>query len=328
MPSPFGETVSGSPARPVIASATAPPPIVPAAGVRSWPGPDRVRVASRRHQGRVPAPVDLAAVAGRRHERASRCVVDVDGRGSGWKGARGSERCLARCRSSSARRASAGRAPRVAADRREQLVERGAWTVREVRCRDGLRRPGGTRATPRGSGVAAGDERERRRRVDVSDVEPPGEEPARARRRACGRAPRARTLPSTATPTEPVLKPSAWAPTTLRVDAAVAPLEDLAEAVDEEVVADVVPAVRLARGRAGSPRTIAADSAARVAVGAGGVVDDREARSRWRRRAPRAGSSRRRSSRCAGTIGGGPPSASVRRDAGATGSTRRRRAAR
>ena len=46
-------------------------------------------------------------------------------------------------------------------------------------------------------------------------------------------------------PTLPVLKPSVWAPITLLRDAAVAALPDVAVAIDEVVVANVVPAVRL-----------------------------------------------------------------------------------
>jgi len=52
-------------------------------------------------------------------------------------------------------------------------------------------------------------------------------------------------VPSTATPVDPVLKPSAWRADHVLVDPAVATFEHLPVLVDEKVVPDVVPAVAL-----------------------------------------------------------------------------------
>ena len=64
--------------------------------------------------------------------------------------------------------------------------------------------------------AASGDDGREARRVDVGEVEPPREQP---RDRVLARPATARApvrVPSSATPTDPVLKPRACAPTTLR----------------------------------------------------------------------------------------------------------------
>ena len=79
----------------------------------------------------------------------------------------------------------------------------------------------------------------------MREVEPPGEQPRErvlgGLRRGAGavRSRAGRRRPSR------VLKPCAWAPTTLRSTPPYATLVDRPEAVDEKVVADVVPAVAL-----------------------------------------------------------------------------------
>ena len=77
-------------------------------------------------------------------------------------------------------------------------------------------------------------------------------------------------------PTDPVLKPRACAPDDVAVDAPEPPLVDRSEAVDEEVVADVVPAVALDVEEL-DPLHDRGCLGARVAVLTGRVVDDREA---------------------------------------------------
>ena len=59
-------------------------------------------------------------------------------------------------------------------------------------------------------------------------------------------------VPSKRDPHRAGVEPERVSPDHVAVDASVPALVDRAEAIDEEVVADVVPAVRLARGRAGS----------------------------------------------------------------------------
>ena len=78
-----------------------------------------------------------------------------------------------------------------------------------------------------------------------------------------------------ATPVETLLKPCACAPTIAQLDAAGAALEDLAVLVDEEVVADVVPAVVVAVV-AGDPEHDRGRVLGPVLVRVDGVVDERE----------------------------------------------------
>ena len=93
---------------------------------------------------------------------------------------------------------------------------------------------------------------ERRERVDVREVEPPGEQ--LRERVARGRAGSARVaiVPDHGDADGAGVEALRVGADDVPVDAAVATLVDRAVAVDEKVVADVVPAVRLARGRAGS----------------------------------------------------------------------------
>ena len=83
----------------------------------------------------------------------------------------------------------------------------------------------------------------------------------------------------------------------------------------------------LARGRARSPRTIAADCAGRVGVRPGRVVDDREARPPRRSGAARGGSPRSALHRARGMILGEPAIDTCARGTSSTGSRRTRRAA-
>ena len=94
--------------------------------------------------------------------------------------------------------------------------------------------------------------------------------------RAAGEGALPSYVPISAIPDEPVLKPWACAPTTFRSTPSVPAFEDLAVLVDEEVVADVVPAV--------SEHVVALDApddrgrlGPRVRVRPRGVMDDREA---------------------------------------------------
>ena len=162
----------------------------------------------------------------------------------------------------------------LAGDRVEQVVERRARAVGEAGVAmtgDGAQEDGQTRAE---AGVAAGDERLRRGRVDVRDVEAPGEE--RGQRAARLRGDRERAVLAEHRHADGAGVES------LRVRAddvalapAVAALVDGAEAVDEEVVADVVPAVPLHVVELDRP-----DDRRRlgrgVAVRARRVVDDRD----------------------------------------------------
>ena len=82
-------------------------------------------------------------------------------------------------------------------------------------------------------------------------------------------------MPSSATPTEPVLNPWACAPIDVPVDSAEPALVDRPEAVDEKVVTDVVPPVPLDVEQL-DPLHDGRGLGTRVAVPAGRVVDDGE----------------------------------------------------
>ena len=120
----------------------------------------------------------------------------------------------------------------------------------------------------------AGDERERRQRIDVGEIETPGEE-ARERDGCCARDLLARKGSDHCDADGSGVEPSRVRSDDIPLAPAVAPFVHGAVAVDEEVVADVVPAVRLHvvhldaphdRGRLGG----------RVVVRSGGVMDDGE----------------------------------------------------
>ncbi len=130
--------------------------------------------------------------------------------------------------------------------------------------------------------VATRDEGERRRRIDVRDVEPPREQGREGLARLLRDGERA-VLTEQRDANRTGVEPLGVGADHVPLDPAVAAFEDLAEAVDEEVVADVVPAVSLDvveldrtddRGRLGDA----------VAVRTRRVVHEREAqggRERW-----------------------------------------------
>ena len=162
-----------------------------------------------------------------------------------------------------------------ARDRPELAVERVPRTAREARvavARDRRRRtgvPAGyVELPPETAAVTAA-------RVDVADVEPPGQQVLERRPRCRRERRRVVDAEDRDAHTAGVEATGVRADHVLR-DAAAAALEDSAELVDEEVVADVVPAVR--------EHVVALDAAhdrgrlgRRVAVRARGVVDDGEA---------------------------------------------------
>ena len=116
---------------------------------------------------------------------------------------------------------------------------------------------------------------EGRERIDVRHVQAPGEEPDQ--RGASRRCDRGRVVrPDQRDADRALVEPLRVRPDDVPVDTAPPAFEDLAVLVDEEVVADVVPAVR--------EHVVALDPAhdrgrlrAAVRVRAGRVVDDREA---------------------------------------------------
>ena len=122
--------------------------------------------------------------------------------------------------------------------------------------------------------AAAGDVGERRDRVDVGQVEPPRDQ-ALERLHRRGRRLRRHEVADQRDADAPRVEPERVRADHVPGDAAVPAFVDLAVPVDEEVVADVVPAVRLHvvdvdaahdRGRLGR----------RVAVRCRGVMDDRK----------------------------------------------------
>ncbi len=121
--------------------------------------------------------------------------------------------------------------------------------------------------------IAGRDDRRARQRVDVRHVHPPGEQP-HDRRPSCRGRRAPLVVPDHRDADRAGVEPLRVGADHVALDAAVPPLEDLAEAVDEEVVAHVVPAV--------SAHVVEVDPAhqgrglsGRRRLGAGGVVDDR-----------------------------------------------------
>ena len=122
--------------------------------------------------------------------------------------------------------------------------------------------------------AAAGDEREERRRIDVREVELPRDD-ARDRVERCSGRLRAPVRPEERNPDRAGVEAEGVSADDVPVDASVAPLVDRAEAVDEKVVADVVPAVPLDVEQLDAPHD-RRRLRPRVVVLARRVMDDRE----------------------------------------------------
>ena len=162
----------------------------------------------------------------------------------------------------------------LAADAREQVVERRARAVREAGVAvagDGAEEDGQPRREAR---VAAGDERLGRRRVDMREIEPPGEQ-LRERRAGVRRHRQRAVLAEHRHADGAGVESLRVRADDVLVDAAVTALVDGAEAIDEEVVADVVPAVALHVVELDRPHERRC-LRGRVPVRAGRVVDERE----------------------------------------------------
>ena len=117
-----------------------------------------------------------------------------------------------------------------------------------------------------------------RERIDVGDVEPPGDQ-VRQRPLRSLRKRGVTEVPDHRDADRPGVESLGMRADHVALHAAVPPLEDLPVAVDEEVVADILPAV--------APHVVQLDAAndgrrllGRVVVRAGCVVDDRHAQSR------------------------------------------------
>ena len=199
---------------------------------------------------------------------------------------------------------------RLRRDRVELRVEEVAGARRQARVAmpgDGAQDDGDAGAVAL---AAARDEGERRDGIDVREVEPPGEE-LLERRLGRSRDRRGAERADHGDADRAGVEATGVRADHVAVDAAVAALVDGAVAVDEEVVADVVPAVRLDvvdldpaqdRGRLGG----------RVAVRPGRVVHAREADRRRVLAGRLRGSTRLPPRRCASTIGGAPAEATAR----------------
>ena len=138
--------------------------------------------------------------------------------------------------------------------------------------------------------VAAGDQGRAAERIDVSDVEAPGDE-LRERLAGRGRQSLGVAVADHGDPHGSGVEPARLRPDHRLVDPAGAPLEDPPEGIDEEVVADVLPAVRA--------HVVGVDRAddrghvvGRVAVRRVGVVHEDHLRRVRVARVPRAAASR------------------------------------
>ena len=180
------------------------------------------------------------------------------------------------------------------------------------------------RAARRELGVPGRAPAEGRRRVDVRHVQAPGEKTRQRRLR--GRRRRGGVVvPDQRDAGRALVEALGVRSDDVAVDPSEAALEDLAVLVDEEVVADVVPAVR--------EHVVALDAAddrgrpgARVRVRARGVVDDGEPRRCPRSRDGRGGCARWLPRRDARGSAASPPSRRPSADARAPCSARRTRA--
>src|SRR5215203_2220472 len=105
--------------------------------------------------------------------------------------------------------------------------------------RDGAKPEGEALAESR---IPRRDRLRARQRVDVGNVEAPGDQPTE-RVPSSHRGRDSAVAPDQRDPDRARVEPLRVRADHVPLDAAPAPLEDLAEAVDEEVVADVVPAV-------------------------------------------------------------------------------------
>ena len=249
-------------------------------------GPDQVAVAPGQHRARVPRPVDVRPAPGRRGDRVAGHVVDVDGPGQ-------------RRRQPRAEADAAGDGPRddgrvqlrqprprhLARDARQQVVERGARAIREARVAVARDRAQEDRQARPEARVPARDERLRRRGIDVREVEAPGEQLRERLARLRGHRQRA-VLAEHGDADRAGVEPLRMRADDVALDPAVAALVDGAEPVDEEVVADVVPAVPLDVEELDRPHD-RGRLRRRVAVGAGRVVDESQPQ-RGRERRPGA----------------------------------------
>ena len=243
-------------------------------GTQRRAGADRPGVAAGRRHAGVPGPVDARPEPAARRDLRSERVRHVHGPRNRRAEPAGEAHAAGRCHRR--RRVELGQpGQRDSPGQLAQLgVERRARAAREADVPVTRNRPQQHRNARREAGIAAGRHAQQRQRVDVCDVEAPGEQPDERAARGSGRGRRvvvAEERHAHRTGVEPLGVRADH----VALDAAETALEDLAVLVDEEVVAHVVPAV--------APHVVELDRAddrrrlrLRVRVRTRRVVDDRE----------------------------------------------------